>query len=174
MLSGVHPVQSRHTFTGLASIAASLLLASAPLSAEQAAPHDSPGHSYHRNGIGFFLGAATEEAGSRENGVALGIEYERRLSASFGIGGIAEHTYGDLDVWVYAVSFAYHTGPWRMYAAPGIEDTRHGSEKMLRLGVEYGIPVGRWEIAPQFDIDIVDREAEVLVLGLTFARGFDF
>jgi len=110
----------------------------------------------------------------REHGVALGIEYERRLNDRFGIGGILEHTYGELDVWVYAVSFAYHSGPWRLYAAPGIEDTHHGSEKMLRLGVEYGSPAGRWIIAPQFDIDFVEREAEVLVIGERFARGFNF
>ena len=136
------------------------------------------GHSgatgHHDHAIGLFLGFAAEESGAREDGVALGIEYERRLSDRFGIGGIVEHTYGELDVWVYAVSFAYHTGPWRLYAAPGIEDTHHGSEKMLRIGVEYGLPIGRWEIAPQFDFDIVDRESEVLVFGLTFARGFDF
>ena len=146
--------------------------------AEEAAHAGESSHTaaehHHENAIGFFVGGATEEAGSREAGVALGIEYERRLTPAFGIGAIAEHTYGDLDVWVYAVSFAFHSGPWRLYAAPGIEDTHHGSERMLRLGVEYGFPVGGWEIAPQFDIDFVDREAEVIVIGLTFARGFNF
>ena len=156
-------------------LTALLLFASAPLWAKEAAHLTRGEHSDHRDhALGFVVGGATEESGSRDDGVAVGVEYERRLTPGFGIGGIVEHTYGELDVWVYAVSFAFHTGPWRLYAAPGIEDTHHGSEKMLRLGVEYGIPVGRWEIAPQFDLDIVDREAEVLVLGLTFARGFDF
>ena len=154
------------------------LVASTPVSAEETnlgegSQHASAEH-HHENALGFFVGGATEEAGSREAGLAVGIEYERRLSPRFGIGGIVEHTYGDLDVWVYAVSFAFHSGPWRLYAAPGIEDTHHGSERMLRLGVEYGIPIGGWEIAPQFDIDFVDREAEVLVIGLTFAKGFNF
>lgn len=154
------------------------LVASAPIRADESTHADAPSHAsaehHHDNALGFFVGGATEEAGSRESGLALGIEYERRLSPRFGIGGIVEHTYGDLDVWVYAVSFAYHAGPWRLYAAPGIEDTHHGSERMLRLGVEYGFPVAGWEIAPQFDIDFVDREAEVLVIGLTFAKGFNF
>lgn len=132
------------------------------------------GHAHHENTIGLFIGHATEDVGSRENGVALGLEYERRLSPGFGIGGIVEHTYGDLDVWVYALSFAYHSGPWKLYAAPGIEDTERGNERMLRLGIEYGFSVGKWEISPQLDIDFVEREAEVLVFGLTFARGFDF
>jgi hypothetical protein len=156
------------------ALAAWLLLASGPLTAEEASQAAGQEHGHHDNAIGFFVGLATEEAGSRENGAAVGIEYERRLSDQFGIGGIVEHTYGDLDVWVYAVSFAWHAGPWRLYAAPGIEDTHHGSEGLLRLGIEYGFPVGGWEIAPQFDIDFVEREAEVLVIGVTFARGFNF
>ena len=151
-----------------------LLVSADAIAQHETAAGEGAGHGHHANAIGFFVGLATEEAGSRENGAAIGIEYERRLSPRFGIGGIVEHTYGEFDVWVYAVSFAYHGGPWRLYAAPGIEDTHHGSEKMLRLGVEYGIPVGGWEIAPQFDIDFVEREAEVLVLGVTFARSFDF
>ena len=161
------------TLAATLSLLVLLAPATAPAEDEAGAGHD-PAHGHHDNAIGFFLGFATEEAGSRENGLALGVEYERRLNRQFGIGAIVEHTYGDLDVWVYAVSFAYHTGSWRLYAAPGIEDTHHGSEGMLRLGVEYGIPVGGWEIAPQFDIDFVEREAEVLVIGVTFARGFNF
>jgi len=168
----------RFVSTAAALLALAALLVPAVSFAQGDPEADETGHAsahgHYDNAIGFFVGGATEEAGSRENGVALGVEYERRLSPRFGIGGIVEHTYGDLDVWVYAVSFAWHAGPWRLYAAPGIEDTHHGSEKMLRLGVEYGIPVGGWEIAPQFDVDFVDREAEVLVLGLTFARGFNF
>jgi hypothetical protein len=157
-------------------------LFSTVISGNALAQHESPSgesahpavHGHYENAVGIFLGFATEDVGSRENGLALGLEYERRLNSKFGIGGIVEHTYGDLDVWVYGLSFAYHTGPWRLYVAPGIEDTDRGDERLLRFGVEYGFAVGKWEIAPQLDIDLVDREAEVFVFGLTFARGFDF
>jgi hypothetical protein len=126
------------------------------------------GHAYHKNMVAGFFGFAFE--GSRDEGVALGIEYERRLNATWGIGAIAEHTFGDFDTWVFAVPLAYHAGPWKFYGAPGIEDGEHGSESMFRLGVEYGFHRGNWEISPQLDIDFVDGE-EILVIGLTFGRG---
>lgn len=125
-------------------------------------------HAYHRHVIALFAGVAHE--GARDNGLALGIEYEHRLNARFGIGVLAEHTFGDIDTWVYAVPFAYHRGPWKVYAAPGIEDGEHGSESLLRLGGEYGFEVGEWEIAPQIDLDLVDGE-ETWVVGVTFGKG---
>ena len=131
-------------------------------------------HPYHRHIVGLFVGGATEEFGRRENGFVLGLEYEYRFGPSFGIGAIAEHTYGDLDIWVYAVPFAYHNGPWKLYVAPGVEEGEGGNERMLRIGVEYGLHAGKWEISPQVDIDFVERESDVVVIGVVFARGFDF
>ncbi|MEE4161219.1 MAG: hypothetical protein V2I25_01850, partial [Woeseiaceae bacterium] len=93
---------------------------------------------------------------------------------SFGIGAIVEHTYGDLDIYVYAVPFAYHNGPWKLYVAPGVEEGEGGSLGMLRVGVEHGFHVGKWEISPQVDVDFVERESDVFVIGVVFARGFNF
>jgi hypothetical protein len=126
-------------------------------------------HESHPNMLAFFVGVSAE--GRRENGLALGVEYERRLNESFGVGVLAEHTFGDLDIWVYAVPFAYHTGRWKFYIAPGIEDGDHGNESLVRLGGEYGYEVGAWEISPQFDVDFIDGD-QVLVLGVTFGKGF--
>ena len=117
----------------------------------------------------MFIGITSESR--RERGLALGVEYERRLSNSFGIGLLAEHTFGDLNFWVYAVPFAYHTGRWKLYVAPGIEDGDHGSESLLRIGAEYGFEVGEWEISPQLDVDFIGGE-EVWVLGVVFGKGF--
>jgi len=69
------------------------------------------------------------------------------------------------------VPFAYHTGRWKYYVAPGAEDSEHGSEFLIRLGLEYAYEVGTWEISPQLDIDFVGGE-KVLVLGVTFGKGF--
>jgi len=135
---------------------------------ESASAHEAAGE-FHPNLIAFFVGGAHE--GSRENGFALGIEYERRLNKSFGVGLLAEHTSGDLDAWVYAVPFAYHSGRWKFYVAPGVEDGEHGSESLVRIGGEYAFEVGSWEISPQLDVDFVDED-EVYVLGVTFGKGF--
>ena len=129
--------------------------------------HDAA-HSYHEHVVAGFVGMAFE--GSRDEGLALGVEYERRLNERWGIGALVEHTFGDLDVWGFGVPLAYHSGPWKFYTAPGIEDGEHGSEFLLRLGVEYGFHRGIWEISPQVDIDFVDGE-EIYVIGVTVGRG---
>ena len=132
--------------------------------------HHGESEAHHpKNVVAFFLGGATEQR--RDKGAALGIEYERRLGQSWGIGLVAERTYGDFDVDVFVLPFAFHSGPWKSYVAPGIEDGDEGSERLLRVGIEYGFEAGRWEIAPQFDVDFVDGE-QVAVLGVTFGFGF--
>ena len=128
------------------------------------------GHEYEPNTVGVFLGATSE--GRRDRAATLGIEYERRLSREIGIGGIYEHAFGDLDFDILAVAVAYHSGPWKLYAAPGVEITNERStEFLLRLGVEYGFHVQSLEISPQVDLDLVDGD-EVLVIGATIAYGF--
>jgi hypothetical protein len=126
-------------------------------------------HEFHRNFVAGFIGVTHE--GRRDNGFALGIAYERILNESFGIGVIAEHTFGDFNFWVYAVPFVYRTGRWRLYIAPGVEDGEHGTESLVRLGAEYAFEVGRLEIAPQLAVDFVDGD-EVLVLGVVIGKGF--
>jgi len=56
--------------------------------------------------------------------------------------------------------------------APGFEKkSEHGAEFLIRAGVMYDFEVGRFTIAPAFNIDFVDDE-EVLVYGLNIGRGF--
>ena len=155
-------------------LALALVVIGAPPAIAQTAEHESASdhdavHDFHPNLLAVFVGVTHE--GQRHNGLALGIEYERRLNESFGVGIVAEHTFGDLDFWVYAVPFAYHTGRWKFYIAPGVEDGDHGNESLVRLGGEYAFEVGAWEISPQLDIDFVGGE-ETLVLGVTFGKGF--
>ena len=124
---------------------------------------------FHRNIVAGFVGVAHE--GRRDNGLALGISYQRLLNESFGIGVIAEHTFGDFDFWVYAVPFVYRTGRWRLYIAPGVEDDGHHTESLLRLGAEYAFEVGTLEVAPQLAMDYVGGD-KVLVLGVVLGKGF--
>jgi hypothetical protein len=135
---------------------------------ESAAAHETT-HEFHPNLIAFFAGVTSEDR--REKGGALGIAYERRLNESFGVGALAEYTSGDLDFWVFAVPFVYHTGPWKLYVAPGVESSDHGEEFMFRLAGEYGFEVASWEISPQLAVDLVDGD-QVFVLGVVFGKGF--
>jgi hypothetical protein len=155
-----------------AAIVLFVLLASSVVKAEEQGQHGGHegGHDFHQNLIAMFLGVSSED--HREEAFTVGLEYERRVSASFGVGAVVERATGDLDFWVYAVPFAYHSGPWKLYAAPGIEDSdQHGSEFLFRVGLEYAFEVGSYEVSPQVDIDFVDGET-VYVVGVTIGRGF--
>lgn len=152
----------------VALIALSVFLIAIDPAAAESEAHE---HEYEPNMLAAFVGITSEDR--RDKGTALGIEYERRLSQSFGIGALAERTFGDLDFWVFAIPLAFHTGPWKFYVAPGFEsvDATDENEGLIRVGGEYGFEVGRWEIAPQLDIDFVDGDV-VLVAGVTFGWGF--
>lgn len=136
---------------------------------ESTSGHESA-HGAHKNIVSFFAGVT--HGGRRENAAALGVGYERLLSKSFGIGVLAEHTFGDADFTVYAVPFAYRIDRWKFYIAPGIEESdEHGSESLVRLSAEYAFEAGSWEISPQLAVDFVDGE-DVWVLGVVFGKGF--
>ena len=146
------------------------LFVSVPAMGEGTEGHsDESAHDEHKNLIVIFVGRALE--GRRDFSAALGLDYLRRFGKSFGIGALAEHTFDDIHTNVYAVPFAYHTGPWKTYLAPGLENTDEGNHGLIRIGAEYGFEVGTWEIAPQVDIDFVEGH-RVLVIGVTFGKGF--
>ena len=127
-------------------------------------------HEPHKNIVSFFAGVTHE--GRRKNGAALGIAYERILNESFTIGAFAEHTFGDADFTVYAVALGYRVDRWKFFVAPGVEDSHdHGTESLVRLGVEYAYEAGTWEISPQLAVDFVDGD-QVLILGVVFGKGF--
>ena len=139
-------------------------------SSEVAHGLDRGEHELHKNVFGVFAGIAS--AGRREKGFALGLEYQRRINESFGIGAVAEYTFDDADFWVFAIPFVYYKNAWKFYVAPGIEKSSHCTEGLVRLGTEYAIQIGGgWEISPQLNIDFVDGE-DVWVLGAFFAKGF--
>jgi hypothetical protein len=125
-------------------------------------------HEYHPNMLGVFVGVTDE---GREEAITMGVEYERRLNKSFGIGLFAEYIFGDADFWVYGVPFTYHIRQWTLYIGPGVEDGKHGSEYFTRIGGQYSFEAGSWEISPQMNLDLVDGN-EVWVLGVVIGKGF--
>jgi hypothetical protein len=150
-----------------------LMICGFPVPVADAAVHEAgsaheASHEFHRNTLGLFVGVTDE---GREEAVTLGIEYERRLNKSFGIGLFAEYLFGDADFWVYGVPFTYHNRQWTFYIGPGVEDGKHGSEYFARIGGQYSFEAGSWEISPQMNVDFVDGE-EVYVLGIVFGKGF--
>ncbi|MFK8041779.1 hypothetical protein [Congregibacter sp.] len=128
------------------------------------------GHGYPHHTLGVFLGDTTETR--RNQGITLGLEYEYRASERFGVGAILEHVGGDFDTNIAVLPVAYHRGPWKLYAGPGIEDSEEeGSTFLVRVGLEYGFHFGKYEVSPQIDVDFVDDE-HLFIFGVVIARPF--
>ena len=68
----------------------------------------------------MFVGITSDSR--RERGLALGVEYERRLNKSFGIGLVAE--------------YAYEVGEWEI--SPQLDWDFVNGEQVLVLGVLFG------------------------------------
>jgi len=125
-------------------------------------------HAHHKNEIAGFVGLTHE---GRDDGFSLGIEYERRLNATLGLGVLAEHTWGDFDFWVVAVPLAVHVDRWKFAIAPGVEISDEHEHELARLAVGYEFELGEAKAIPSLSVDFVDGE-EVYVLGVSFGFGF--
>lgn len=122
-----------------------------------------------KNEIAVFLGATHERR--RDNSGAVGLEYERRLNETFGIGALAEFTAGGSDFWVYAIPLTIHSDRWKFVVAPGIEYADGRSERLFRLGAAYELESGGMKIMPGLNLDFVGGEV-VLIVGVSFGMGF--
>jgi hypothetical protein len=125
-------------------------------------------HHVPQHVLGVFIGDTTRD---RRDGLTLGLEYEYRVSDLVGIGATVEHVAGDFDTDVVVLPVALHSGPWKVYAGPGLEKSEEGEEPLLRIGAEYGFHMGDFEISPQVDLDFVEDEA-LFVIGVVFAYTF--
>ncbi|WOJ98242.1 hypothetical protein R0137_06650 [Congregibacter brevis] len=136
----------------------------------ESGPEHHESHGYPHHTLGVFLGDTTETR--RNQGLTLGLEYEYRASERFGVGAILEHVGGDFDTNIAVLPVAYHRGPWKVYAGPGVEDSEEeGSTFLVRLGLEYGFHFGKYEVSPQIDVDFVDDE-QLFIFGVVIARPF--
>lgn len=159
-------MREKLTLALLNAVSATTLLLMPPVFAEEAGAEEEKNDS-----LGVFVGITSEER--RDKGLALGVEGSHFFTESFGVGGVLEYTFGDIDTLVGAVPLVYRRGKWKLYAGPGFEsgDASHGTEFLVRAGTEYSFEVGSIEIAPQLNIDIVDGDT-VLVGGVLFAKPF--
>lgn len=165
------------TFAGGARSGAALLALLAGLAtpigivtAEESAETHHSEHSFHEpfHTVGVFVGDTSEDRRS-ESGVTLGLEYEYRATERYGIGLTAERVAGDFDTDVFVLPVAVHHGPWKFYAGPGFETGPEGDEGLLRVGIEYGFRLGKYELSPQIDLDFVEGD-RLFIFGLVLAR----
>ncbi|MCP4898635.1 MAG: hypothetical protein GY906_16805 [bacterium] len=134
----------------------------------------------HKNEFAVFLGITDE--GSHGTEYTSGLEYERLISDHWGIGGLIDYAGGDFRNLLVMVPVFYHpTHRWKLLVAPGIEFHNgrglvedHGHRSLdkderyfvIRLGVAYGIPLGKsFSVQPTVNLDLVDGE-KVWVYGV--------
>lgn len=152
------------------TLLASFLLSAVPPWAMAADPSSASGHAFHSNHLAFFAGFSGEVR--RERAFSLGLDYERRISESFGVGALVERANGDRDFWIAAIPFSWHRGHWKFSIALGVEHEKgHDDHGLLRLGAGYAFEMDGFEVAPLIAVDFVDGDT-VSILGVTVGRGF--
>ncbi len=125
--------------------------------------------SEHKHHLSIFLGNTHEKG---EDEFTIGVDYERRLNALWGIGGLIDYAGGRFDTTVIAVPLFFHPDRhWRLLLAPGIELHGGDSEFLVRAGIGYEFEVNEWTLSPEFSVDRVDGEY-VKVIGVSIGRGF--
>ena len=124
----------------------------------------------HRHRLGLFLGGTHEES---NDDFATGLGYEYRMSNLFGVGGFVEHARREDQVLTFGVPLDVH--PYkglRFLLAPGLEHEGSESRFLMRTGAGYEAEIGRWSMAPEFNIDFVEGGHRALVYGLSFGYAF--
>lgn len=123
----------------------------------------------HEHHLAIFLGN-THEHGRDE--FTVGADYERRLTNSWGIGGLVDYAGGEFDTLVIGLPVFFHPQErWRFLIAPGVERHSGESEFLVRVGASFEFEVNRWSVSPTLSIDTIDGEF-VQVFGFSIGRGF--
>lgn len=130
---------------------------------------------YKKNAVGVF-GGFTSVTGHTD--YTVGLEYERRLVKEFGVGVLWEHTpdgHGGDGVSLYMA--LAHLHPWkelRLSLGFGSEDVHSpgaSSHDVWRAGVAYDFHIGKFGIAPTFNLDRVNGHTAKIV-GLVLVKAF--
>ena len=138
---------------------------------------------YHKHHLALFNGATTNFTHSSTD-YSLGIDYEFRLTKTFGLGLLGEYVFTDNGEYIIGVPLFLHfakslkiTGaPLLIYKEEHIDDHTHHSEAEMktifafRVGVSYGFHIGKFSVAPAINFDTGEYNA--LVYGLNIGIGF--
>ncbi|HEX5137836.1 MAG TPA: hypothetical protein VFY93_12740 [Planctomycetota bacterium] len=123
--------------------------------------------SYEPQSMNVLLGGSFDRAG---DGVALGANYEYRVSHHLGAGAFADVAFArDASTVLGGGIFVHPADRWTLLAGPGVEFADGDADVIGRVGGWYAIPVDRYRLAPTAWVDIGGDTA--FFIGLSF--GFD-
>jgi hypothetical protein len=151
----------KHKTSSIKALLCLLLITPALAQAEEG------GEGFKRNGFELFAGATFNHG---ETNASFGLNYERRVTEKFGIGGLVEYTNG--REWVYAVPFSWRiTDPWKVMVAPGWEHEEGENTYLTRVGTSYEFEIGEMTLAPEINFDFVDGDT-AFVAGVSLGWAF--
>ncbi len=142
------------------------------------ASDDEPGEEREPyNKMAFALGSIS--APNRENGVRLGLEYERLWNPDWGLfdqrvgfGLMFDVDTPPVDLYLLAFQMVYRPlPPVKILIAPGYRILPdHHDEWMVRTGMSYEFELGKlWYLGPEFFVDLVqgDEVEGIIAIALT-------
>jgi hypothetical protein len=152
-----------------ALVACTALFVTAPTYAEEAGAPADPDVEHadeqeYRRAIGAWVGGTNEHG---ETGFTFGVEYVHAIiPEKFDVGGLVERTGSPIEATVGLGFVHYHFfGPLYVTGGVGVEHKHGKNESVIRIGVGYHLKFGRLLIAPEINLDTLDRE-EALVIGV--------
>ncbi len=115
----------------------------------------------------LFVGGTTDRGGG---GLTLGGQYEYRLSTEWGVGGLADVTFGrDVAVVIGAAGYWHPIDRLTLLAAPAVDLER--DDFLVRAGGSYDFAFKGYVIGPALYVDLGAKGTPVL-FGLVVS--FDF
>jgi len=137
--------------------------------------HSSGEH--HKNHLALFVGAteAEELEGNKEDPqFTLGLDYERRLSRMFGLGGMFDWVIeGKRELLIGPIGFVHPYKGLNVYAAPCYQRARKSGHEgfVFRVGGAWEFEMREYTISPHVIYDFTEEE-DFLVVGVGFGKGF--
>ena len=90
----------------------------------------------------------------------------------FGVGALVDYAGGDLDSTIVAgVAFLHPYKGLVLLGAAGNENTHHGDEFLVRLGIGYDFELsGGWTLGPLLNFDFVEDEETKEMFGIVVGK----
>lgn len=135
------------------------------------------GHEFHKNHIAVFLGATEAEEHHGEKGnpdFTIGIDYERRLSKLFGIGGMIDWVAEGNREYLIGVPVFLHVGKGgKFQLVPAYHQVRVGEEHgfVFRTAFAWDFYINKISLAPYIAYDFVEGQ-DFTVFGLDIGTGW--
>jgi len=145
-------------------------------SGHQGAAEEHGESHHHKNHVAFFVGSVEGEEHHGEKGdweLAVGVDYERRLSEVVGVGLLADWV-PDREEYMIGVPLFLHAGRYAKFElAPSFRHLSHTGEDdfVFRTGFLLDFTVGKMTLSPGIFYDIAEGQ-DFLAFGLGVGTGF--